>query len=339
METMPAGFATMPTRVAGEREARLKASASAMAYHNAFLDDRLRAVLPHDFVILTARSGVGKTSAALDMAISSALSERRVGVFALEAEPCELERRAKYRWLVNQAYLRSIEGRESLTYTDWLVGRCEDIVGYMEREANEWLLNNLGTVWTYYKGSGRFDADRMAKELIEISKIVEMIVLDHLHYIDAKEGDTDNRSLSAIAHTLRDIALDIGKPVIGVSHLRKRDRGADKSLIPEQDDLMGSSDLPKIATQIVALAPAPFVVPPKWWMAPTLVSVIKDRREGFDGLAALVMFDKRSRLYAEDYTLGRLIKGGTAWEQLKAGDVPTWARGHRELEIEFTDGK
>lgn len=336
---MPSGFATMPTRISGERDERLAHAARALSYHNAYLDDRLRAMLPHDFVILTARSGVGKTSFALDITVEGALAERRAGYFALEAEPRELERRMKYRWLVNQAYLRSLDGRETMSFTDWLVGRCEDIVGHMEQEANEWFLNNLGTLWTYYKGSGRFDADRMSKELLEIAQIVEVIVLDHLHYIDAKDGDNENRALSRIVHTLRDIALDAGRPVIAVAHLRKRDRGPDKTLLPEHDDLMGSSDLPKIATQIIAVGPAPFVDPPKWWLAPTLIAVIKDRREGNDGLAALVMFDKRSRSYTQDYALGRLIKGGTAWEQLSGGDVPGWARGHRQMELELAVDK
>lgn len=330
---MPSGFATMPVRVAGERDDRITAAARGLPFHQGFLDDRLRMILPHDMVIITAKTGAGKTSMALDLAIAGALNERKVGYFALEAEPLELERRSKYRWLSNASYNRSLENRDELNFTDWMLDRCEHIVGHMEREANEWFLRHMGSFWTYYKGAGRFDAETMTKEIVAISNLVEMIVLDHLHYIDAKDGDNENRSLSRIAHTLRDIALDVGKPVIAVAHIRKQ-QGAERTLLPEPDHLMGSSDLPKIATQIVALAPAPFIEPPKWWLAPTLIGVTKDRRGGVDGLAALVMFDKRSRSYVDSYTLGRLLKGGTEWEQLQPSDVPSWARGHRPLEVE-----
>jgi hypothetical protein len=119
-----------------------------------------------------------------------------------------------------------------------------------------------------------------------------------------------------------------------VAHLRKR-QGPERLLFPEKDDLMGSSNLPKIATTIIALAPAPFIEPPKWWLAPTLIGVIKDRHDGEDGLAALTYFDKRYRMYSQNYTLGRLIKGGTEWEALKPGDVPGWARGNKQLEMEL----
>ena len=111
--SMPSAFATMPARVMSERDNRIDVAMRGMNYHNAYLDDRLRMILPHDLVIITARTGVGKTSCALDVAIANALNERRVGYFALEAEPVELERKIKFRWLVNQAYLRHIEGRES----------------------------------------------------------------------------------------------------------------------------------------------------------------------------------------------------------------------------------
>lgn len=328
---MPGGFSTMPTRVAGERSDRLSAAANGLSYHNTFLDDRLRMILPHDLVIITARTGAGKTSLALDLGIASALSERSVGYFALEAEPKELERRIKYKWMVNETFRRKVDRRDHLNFADWLVGNCEDIVGHLDNECNEWFLKHLSTFWSYYKGVGRFDSEKMNEEVMDISRLVELIIIDHLHYVDSKDGDNDNKSLSRIAHTLRDCALGIGKPVVAVAHLRKR-QGPERTILPEKDDLMGSSDLPKIATQIVALAPARFINPPKWWMAPTLIGVIKDRRTGEDDLAALVMFDKRSRSYSDVYTLGRLTKGCTEWDQLKPGDVPSWAKGHRPFE-------
>lgn len=327
----PAGFSTMPARLAGELDDRLQAAERGINLHNAYLDDRLRMVLPHDLVIITARSGIGKTQAALGIGVENARNDRRVGYFALEAEPRELERRTKYQWLSLEAWAHRLPGCERLNYTDWLLGRCEDVVGDLNDQADEWFLSNLGCLLTYYKGYDEFDADKMAAEIKEISPMVDLIILDHLHYVDGRDGESENRALTKIAKTLRDSALALGKPVIAVAHLRKG-FGPVRALLPEQEEIMGPSDIHKVTTQIIALAPAKFVEPPRWWLAPTLVGVIKDRREGNDHLAALTYYDTRSRTYVDYYTLGRLTKHGAAWEQIKPSDVPRWAHRHRPLE-------
>lgn len=327
-----AGFATMPTRVAGELDARLEAAARGLSFHNSYLDDRLRLILPNDLIIFTASSGAGKTQSVLDVASRNAENDYRVGYFALEAEPRELERRAKYRWLALEAWAHRLHGVERLNYTDWYIGRCEDIVGELNSAADEWFLSKMSTLWTYYKGHGDFDADRMAKEIEEIARIVDLVILDHLHYVDGKDGESENRALTKIAKTLRDSALALGRPVIAVAHLRKQ-FGPIRKLLPDKEDIMGPSDIFKVTTQIIAFARARFIEPPRWWLSPTLIGVIKDRREGEDDLAALTYYDTRTRTYAERYTLGRLVKNGTEWEALAPGDVPRWATRHQPMEV------
>ncbi len=329
---VPPGFAPMSERASGEREERLAAAARGLRYHHDYLDDRLRMILPHDLVIITARSGAGKTQAALSIAMANAVAGHATGLLALEAEPRELERRTKYGWLVGEAYRRNLPRHTELNFSDWLVGECEDIVGELDAEADEWFRRTLSKCWTFYKGLKRFDSDAMVQQILDIAKTVELIVLDHLHYVDARDGDTETRAQSRLAHTLRDVALDVGRPVIAVAHLRKP-VGPVRTLLPSYDEIMGSSDLSKIPTHVIALATARFVEPAKWWHAPTLIGVRKDRRDGEDGLAALMTFDLRTRSYRPEYTLGRLTKGDTEWEPLKPSDVPRWARGHRQLEV------
>ena len=69
-------------------------------------------------------------------------------------------------------------------------------------------------------------------------------------------------------------------------------------------------------------------------LAPTFMGVLKDRRSGATPLLALTMFDRRTRGYSPDYTLGRLLKGRTVWEQLKLVERPRWARGYKQMELE-----
>jgi hypothetical protein len=62
--------------------------------------------------------------------------------------------------------------------------------------------------------------------------------------------------------------------------------------------------------------------------------VLKDRRAGAPPLVALTMFDRRTRRYEDDYTLGRLTKGETEWEQLKPAERPGWAHSFKQLEMD-----
>lgn len=327
-------FRPMPSRLSNEKGNRIAQAAKAMQYHQTFLDDCLRAILPNDLVILGAETGFGKTDMSLNIAMANAMADRRVCYFALEAERLELERRVKFSWICTQAYRRNIERKGELNYTDWYLGRCEDIVGGLDAEADQWMLSKLCGMRTFYRGT-HFDRGDLRKAVTFIEKHVEMVVIDHLHYIDADEQEDEHRALGDTTKTVRDVALQAGKPVLVVAHLRKKDARA-KVLVPTVDDFHGSSNITKIATQVITIAPAAGAVDGvelKWWQSPTFVAVLKDRRAGAPPFVALTYFDKRTRRYDEEYTLGRLNRARTEWEPLKVGDRPQWALGHRQLEI------
>ncbi len=325
-------FLTMPVRVVDERKQRLAMADRRMYFQIRYLDDCIRAILPHDLVLLGAPTGMGKTDLALAIAMANAQSERRIAYFALEAEPSELERRTKYAWLSREAYLRNLPGRESLNYTDWLLGLCDGVVGQIDREADMWMLSKLGGLHTYYRGQ-HFDAKQLTKAIEFIHDQVELIVIDHLHYVDANENQDEHRALGDTTKAIRDVSLRIGKPILLVAHLRKKDARA-RQMVPTLDDFHGSSNITKIATQVITIERASSIEAPKWWLSPTFMSVLKDRRAGTTGLVALTYFDRRTRTYDDLYTLGRLTKGGTEWEPLKLAERPSWATGHRQMEME-----
>jgi hypothetical protein len=337
-------FKPMPSRIAGERARRMKRAASAMSYHQRFLDDCLRALLPHDLLLLGAPSGVGKTDLALSIGMLNAMNERRVGYFALEAENDELEQRVKYAWLSEQAHRRNLPGKHELNFADWYIGRCEGIVGSLEDECNQWFLSNLGGMRTFYRGE-KFGKGELRDAIAKIHEHVDLIIIDHLHYVDADEdARSEHDALGETTKTIRDIVLVYGKPIVLVAHLRKRDQKS-KTLVPTLDDFHGSSNITKIATQVVTINPAigapcrsdgdlKTIEAPKWWLAPTFISILKDRRAGAPPFVAVQMFDKRTRRYDDSYTLGRLIKGGTEWEQIKPADRPGWANGHAQMELD-----
>ncbi len=326
-------FSTMPSRIVGERDRRAHLAARALNYHNTFFDDVLRAILPHDLILIGAETGLGKTDLALSIAMANATSERPTGYFALEAEPDELERRTKYSWLSREAHRRQLPSRNELNFTDWYLCRCEHIVGELNAECDEWFLRNLGGFWSFYRGE-RFDQNDLRREILKIHKLVDLIVVDHLHYVDIEDGDSEGHGIGETMKAIRDVSLRIGKPVVLVAHLRKRDERL-KKIVPSIGDFHGSSNISKVCTQAITIARARKVKAPKWWLAPTYMSVLKDRRAGAPPYVALQFFDRRSRTYEENYVLGELTKADTDWEALKPGDPPSWARGHRQLELEF----
>lgn len=318
------GFESMPCRIVGELEDRIESAKKRMRFYVSFLDDYLRGVLPNDLVLLGAPSGVGKTELALNIAASNAKAGRRVHFFALEAAPRELERRTKYAIITSLVYRAQHPLRAQMDYTDWLLGDLEHICGPFNREADQLVLEALNTLQTFYRGK-QFTAEDLGKSIESIHQHSDFIVIDHLHYIDS-DDENEQRALGDTVKTIRDVSLRIGVPIVLVAHLRKRDQRS-RQVVASIDDFHGSSNVTKIATQVVTIEPAP-MTPEKWFHAPTFINIAKDRRAGAPRLVAVCNFDRRNRSYAQQYALGRIIGG--EWQQLPVGDVPAWAARHHQ---------
>lgn len=321
-------FRSMSSRLDGELDDRIASAKNALRYHNAFLDDVLRGILAHDLVLIGAPTGIGKTDLALSIATSNASSGVPVHYFALEAEPNELERRTKFAMLSRRAYVNGHPNAGDMNYSDWLLGRCEHVCGDSNAMVDREIAAKFRTLHTYYRGA-HFGAEDLARAVLEVADETRLIIVDHLHYIDSDE-DSEHRALGDTVKAIRDVSLLVGKPIILIAHLRKRDPRA-KQLLATIDDFHGSSNVTKICTQAIALEHAYDVKPAKWYLAPTIVSVLKDRRAGAPRLAAVMDFDRRTKTYSEQYELGRAA--GVKWEPIEAGDRPGWASRHKAREV------
>lgn len=326
-----ADFKPAPIRVAGERERRLEMASRATPYHVSYLDELLHGIRPHDFVLIGAETGAGKTELATSIAKANARAGKRVHLIALEAEPDEIERRIKYAVLVELAHKAGHPRSSEMTYAGWMFGEIEAITGPLDAQANQIMLEQYGRLRTFYRGAkfGHEDAQRLFEA---VQADTDLIVLDHAHFVDIDEDLDEHRGFARSVKSLRNVALQIGKPVIVVAHLRKRDMRA-KQLVPALEDFHGSSELIKVCTCAIMLAPARDVEMPKWWQAPTFISVAKDRVSGATGLVALCVFDRRSRMYHPTYSLGRIVDGGTKFEPLKLAQIPRWAKHAVPMEL------
>lgn len=326
------GFMPAPIRLIGEVETRKANAARALGYHVGALDDYIRAILPHDLVLIGAGTGIGKTELAMLIATSNAERGKSVGFFALEAEPNEIESRAKYAVILREMWRMQPDVARTMTYVGWLLGEHEERTSYLNRWADLQVAQRFEGLQTLYRGSVAFGHEQLRKRVEETAKYCDLFVVDHIHYLDAEEDETETMK------KIRDICLGVGRPGIVVAHLRKKMR-EDKRITTTLDEFHGSSNLTKIATQIIALDRAPRFRFTPYYHHPTFVSILKDRRQGppLGGLGVMrCTYDSRKRGYDDAYTLGRLAKGGTAWEPLGRDDVPPWSKRHIPLDAQET---
>ena len=317
-------FRSSADRVVGLTERRIEQGKRGLPFHHGFLDDLLRRLRMHDLVLLGAWSGVGKTQQATQLAMSTAEAGGRVAYIALEAEQDEIEQRMQYQIIATKAQADSLPHRDDLNYVDWSLGFCEHITGHLNDWAERELKRRFKNVSTYYK-SHQFGDKELRQTVMAAQDSVDLVVLDHMHYVDIQD-DNENRGYRELTKTIRDCALSTGKPVVVVVHLRKKDRTG-KLLVPTLDDIHGSSDIAKICTRAVMLAPAHVMKPAKWYLSPTFVSVPKDRPGGLTRYVAVCQFDRRLQRYENSYALGILSPGGEKWEPVLAPDLPSWAKG------------
>jgi hypothetical protein len=325
------GFVSSADRLKGERERRIDDGKRALQFYDPYLDDQLRGIIPTDLILFGAESGIGKTERALDIAVQNAIHGHRVDFFALEAEKAEIEMRSKFA-LLAQLVLdsRNLEGAEDFNYADWRLGRCEGVASHFEDQVNEWLGSRLRNLHTYYKGEV-FTPRDLQRLILDRAKSTALFVIDHLHYIDG-DDENENRAMSELMNTVRHLAVNTGRPIILVAHLRKADTRAGR-LVPTKDDFHGSSNIVKIATRAITMSHASNIEPLHWYQSPTYVSVIKDRLLGSPPWAALTTFDLRRKKYDANYRLGILQKGRTEWKPYGVADAPRWARHHTVAEV------
>jgi replicative DNA helicase len=333
-------IAPMSVRLAGERAERLEEAKRIIPFEVSFLDDLLGGIHPKDLIVLTAKPGAGKTQLASTMAENAARAGRHTVMFALEAEPREIERRMKYRAIARvwnepsfaarrRAYLVSNRQppERPLTYGAWRDHKFDELLGDIEPSIERALVADLGDrVETVYRNT-EFSLEHTERVMQAKHEKADLFILDHLHYVDTPDEQRENEAVEEIMGRLRDLVLRYGKPVIVISHLRKEDAFRE-TLLPRMRDLHGSSAVPKIATAVVALAPAPHTAErDSWHLAPTYMQVLKDRRDGIVPLVAQVVFDKSLGAYRDLYELGIVKRGKTGEEWERIEHLPYWAHG------------
>jgi len=280
-----------------------------------YLDDATIGLYPTDVILISAATGAGKTH------IASLLSERwakqgkRVAFFALEARRQEIEQRILYR------EMSSAEEKLPGPFSRYIQRAHTDSWATIAHKAARRIETSWGKcLGTSYDG-GSFGPDDIVSQFAQLRGKADVIVLDHLNFLTL--GDNENKDMKKALEIISSMANDLEIPIVCVAHLRKS--GRSKALIPSIEEIHGSSDISKIATTAIMLAPALDIASPAH-MAPTFMQVVKLRIGGVTPFAACVKFNLVTDNYEPGYTLVRLSGNREEYETIQGMDKPWWAR-------------
>jgi replicative DNA helicase len=188
-----------------------------------------------DYVIIAARSSVGKTSFALNLIRMQLLRKMKIGLFSLEVRP---DRIMQSLWCI-QAGL-----------SEWRLK--------MKQLTEEEKMKYSNSFEPFYNGNlvfGRtFNINDMARKVKKMVKEnnIQMVYIDYLGFISGGEGKSKYEQVGDISKKLKRIAFDNGIPVICLAQLNRECVKADRE--PKVSDLRDSGEIEQDADVIILLS-------------------------------------------------------------------------------------
>lgn len=295
-------------------------------YGNPFLDDALNGIYADDLILITTKTGGGKTELATNIAYNAAKIKKEVYYFALEASQGEIEARIKFKLLASEFYAQDVSTQKEFPdYQNWINGKQANLFRDFQSKVDEKLTDELRTLHTYY-GDHEFNIERFEGMMGQIGEKCDVIILDHIHHMDLMDDKNENSALKRTIRQIKKIVSFYRKPAIIITQLRKTDKYSDQ-LLPSSDDIQGASELIKIATRIIAAAPAKDQLSDKNNVFPTYFRILKNRLSGARTyFTALSAFDSQMNRYSDNYTIGVLRNNESKFEEIPNWEYPAWAK-------------
>lgn len=212
------------------------------------IDEYLCGILPSELVVIWAESWVGKSEFAYNIAIENAARGKKVLLLALEGDVQEIAMRFLQREINKMCVERGVDPIKSLDYRFNISKEDVQIMEFQViEEMKENIKNNL-----FIFNKKEVPTLEFVKDLIKtMAEVVDLTIIDHLHYIHM-DAETETRELGKVMRELKLITDIIRKPIVLVSHMRKRSwKFAMED--PTMHDLYGSSNIAKEATTIILL--------------------------------------------------------------------------------------
>lgn len=210
-------------------------------YWIGILDDYLWGIWQSELVLIGAYTWVGKSDIAYNVALSNAKRGKKVLMFTLEWDIYEMA----YRYLQRQI---SRDGEWAVKTTEYRFNLKDNT----DRETkaisstHKWILDNI----LVFKKSKIPNVDQLIKYIHEWRDSVDMIIIDHLHYLDLSGWGSEQHELGRVMRALKTTTDIIRKPIVLVSHLRNTN---DHTKDPTIFDFHWSSNIGKEGTTAILL--------------------------------------------------------------------------------------
>jgi len=322
-------FTTLESGVLNERAERIANSKKLLSFGVPFLDESLGGIEVDDLILIASKTGHGKTQLATYIALNNIKRGKTVHFFALVSAKYEIERRLKYQIIADRFFKMNQRPQIYLNYMDWYQCKLDEYLIDLEKEAElELTQYKYKKLFIYYRNKD-FTARDFQRLVLGVKSQTDLIIADHLHYFDF-EDENENRALKDTVKSIRDSALLSGKPVILVSHVRKSDRRT-KQLVPDIEDLHGSSDIGKIGTKVITLGPC--YEESQGNHRKTYFHIGKCRVDGSrDEMTGLLAFNFSTQNYERQYFVGKLSGDGSSLNLFNLNQIPYWAINAKAFE-------
>ena len=300
-------------------------------YGITFLDKSLGSIKKGEFVLICADSGVGKSQLLYDIAFNNAKNKFNVLLIALEAFEGEPTARLKYKYISNEYYKRKYNKDHGNIYYDFWLENKYNFLTNLEIEANKFLLDNYESMKIVYKTNLKdFNVNSLCKLIESYKDKLDIVFIDHIHYFDLI-GMNQYKEEGLLAKKIKFLAENYGVPIVCNAHIRKnRDK---ECIIHDEKDIMGSSDIYKNATSIIALAP--YYESQNFLkkednniLYPTSFRICKARYRSAikPWLIGVHNYDIRTNFYQTEYNLHKLNKNASKSELLSFNEYPDFLK-------------
>jgi replicative DNA helicase len=303
------------------------------------LDDSLVCIPKNELVVIGADSGAGKSELSLKIAQVNAKRGKKVAMYYLEGGYTEALARMKWRDIAQEYFKNYSHLGIDMDYRKWSLNMLRD-TALMEIESKVWekYKNEYKNNLIFYSSKNGLDLDKLLSSLLDLHKLIpneagtgittkldlDLIIIDHLQYFSLMKAESEIFEITEILKSVKNITEHFNTPVILVSHLRKkaRDRG-----LPGQEDFYGSSNIPKIASTAITLAPSSDKDNLSEGIYPTYIRVAKSRVGVKSNYAFLIDFYLDRREYSDTYDIVRLDNfGNVAENSLTEEQKPKYTR-------------
>lgn len=298
------------------------------------LDDALIGMLPNDFIVFGADSGVGKSEMATDMAVFNARMGKKVALYFIEGGSEEAINRIRWKLIKAKYYANGYKGID-MDYRKWRMGLLKsDLMSKLNMECYLDFTNNIKenlhiysfkegfTIGMLMNSLGWFTKSKPGEFLMESYLDVDLLIIDHLQYFTLDNPKNELTEMTQILMKVKDITNFHKIPVVLVSHLRKKDR--DRGL-PSQEDFFGTSNIAKVASQAITMTPSYQEEDYQNNTYPTFFRFVKSRTGLRSSIASLCSFNTTKGSYESEYAVYKLTGDKPNDSPLERFKLPKWA--------------